>query len=156
MENTIAVRTEKVVIQFGARTIKGHLDCPAWETVEELIGNTLYDPASIVKIRVLDSDLVEEVSLADVKALFYVNSFGGNSKHKPLNFHSRAPIAKGIWMRLHFIDGEVMEGLVFNSMRYLLDPGFFVLPTDPGSNNKLAYVMKSWLVDIRVLGVRKL
>jgi hypothetical protein len=37
-----------------------------------------------------------------------------------------------------------------------VDPGFFVLPTDPGSNNKLAYVMKSWLVDHRVLGMRKL
>ena len=156
MENKIAVRTEKIVIQFGVRTIKGYLDCPSWETVEELLGNALHDSVSTIKVRLLDSELIEEVPLSEVKAVFYGNSFDGNAKHKPLNFHSRAPIAKGIWMRLHFIDGEVMEGLVYNSIRFLLDPGFFVLPTDPGSNNKLAYVMKTWLVDIRVLGTRKL
>jgi hypothetical protein len=37
-----------------------------------------------------------------------------------------------------------------------VDPGFFLLPTDPDSNNKLVYVLKSWLVDHRVLGMRKL
>jgi hypothetical protein len=30
------------------------------------------------------------------------------------------------------------------------------MPTDPCSNNKLVYVLKSWLVDHRVLGMRKL
>jgi hypothetical protein len=30
------------------------------------------------------------------------------------------------------------------------------MPTDPGSNNKLVYVLKSWIADHRVLGVRKL
>jgi hypothetical protein len=59
-------------------------------------------------------------------------------------------------MRFQFLDGEVMEGIVYNSIRYLVDPGFFVLPTDPGSNNTLVYVVKSWLVDHRVLGLRKL
>jgi hypothetical protein len=49
-----------------------------------------------------------------------------------------------------------MEGIVYNSIRYLIDPGFFLLPTDPGSNNKLVYVLKSWLVDHRILGMRKL
>jgi hypothetical protein len=49
-----------------------------------------------------------------------------------------------------------MEGIVHNSIRYLIDPGFFLRPTDPGSNNKLVYVMKTWLKDHRVLGMRKL
>jgi hypothetical protein len=66
-----------------------------------------------------------------------------------------APVTQGIWMRLQFRDGEVMEGIVCNSLRYLSEPGFFLLPTDPDSNNKLVYVMKSWLVDHRVLGMRK-
>src|ERR1035441_3005727 len=30
-------RSEKVVIQFGSRTIKGYLDSPAWSTVEEML-----------------------------------------------------------------------------------------------------------------------
>ena len=109
-----------------------------------------------IRIRRLDTDEIEEISIKNCKAVFYVNSFDGNPVRNHLNFHTRAPIIHGIWMRFQFLDGEVMEGIVYNSIRYLVDPGFFVLPTDPGSNNKLVYVVKSWLVDHRVLGLRKL
>lgn len=67
-----------------------------------------------------------------------------------------APIIYGIWMRFQFCDGEVTEKIVYNSIRYLIDPGFFVLPTDPASNNKIINVGKGWLVDHRFLGLRKL
>jgi hypothetical protein len=59
-------------------------------------------------------------------------------------------------MRVQFLDGEVIEGIVHNSIRYLVDPGFFLVPTHPGSNNKLIYVSKSQLADHRVLGTRNL
>jgi hypothetical protein len=149
-------KSEKVVIRFGTGTLKGYLDSPASETIEELLGNAPQSALETIRVRRLDSDAVEEVSFKDVKAVFYVNSFDGDSEHNHLNFHTRAPIVHGIWMRLQFLDGEVMEGIVYNSIRYLVDPGFFLLPTDPGSNNKLVYVLKSWLVDHRILGMRKL
>jgi hypothetical protein len=148
--------SERVVVQFGNRTIKGYLESPAWNTIEELLGNAPHTSPETFRIRGFESDSVEEISTADLKAVFYVNSFEGDPEHKHLNFHSRAPIVHGIWMRLEFHDGEVMEGIVYNSIRYLVDPGFFLLPTDPDSNNKLVYVMKSWLVDHRILGLRKL
>jgi hypothetical protein len=37
-----------------------------------------------------------------------------------------------------------------------LDEGFFVIPTDPGSNNRLVFVLKSSIKDYRVLGMRDL
>lgn len=151
-----APRSEKVVIQFGSRTIKGYLDSPAWSTVEELLSHAPQTCPESFRVRHRGSDLVEEVSATDIKAVFYVNSFEGDSDHEILNFHSRAPIVHGIWMRLQFLDGEVMEGIVHNSIRYLIDPGFFLLPTDPESNNRVVYVRKSWLADHRVLGMRKL
>ena len=148
--------SEKVVVQFGNRTIKGYLDAPAWDTVEELLGHAPHTSPESFRVRLLDSNLIEEIPAQEVKAVFYVNSFDGDSDHQILNFHSRAPIIHGIWMRLQFVDGEVMEGIVYNSIRYLIDPGFFLLPTDPDSNNKVVYVRKSRLVDLRVLGMRKL
>lgn len=156
MIETHATKSEKVVIQFGTRTVKGYLESPAWNTIEELLNNAPQSSLETFRIRLLETNLVEEVSIKDVKAVFYVNSFEGDSVRNHLNFHTRAPIVHGIWMRFQFRDGEVMEGIVYNSIRYLVDPGFFVLPTDPGSNNKLVYVVKSWLVDHRVLGLRKL
>jgi hypothetical protein len=149
-------KSEKIVIQFGTRTLKGYLQSPVWNTIEELLRNASPSPPESFRIRRLDSDTVEEVPVKDVKAVFYVNSFEGNSEHKNLIFYNRAPTIHGIWMRFQFLDGEVMEGIVFNSISYLVAPGFFVLPTDPGSNNKLVYVVKNWLVDHRVLGLRKI
>jgi hypothetical protein len=156
MMETSSPSPEKVVIQFGTRTVKGYLDSPDLNTIEGLLGNAPPSPPETFHVRLLDSDSIEEISVKDIKAIFYVNSFDGDSDHKQLNFHTRAPIVHGIWMRFQFLDGEVMEGIVYNSIRYLVDPGFFLLPTDPGSNNKLVYVLKSWLVDHRVLGIRKL
>jgi uncharacterized protein DUF6982 len=156
MSNTGEDKSERVVIRLGNRTLKGYLESPAWNAIEELLSNAPASSPETFRIRHLDSDLVEEVPTEGIKAVFYVNSFEGDSDHEHLNFHSRAPVAQGIWVRLQFQDGEVMEGIVHNSLRYLIDPGFFLLPTDPGSNNKLVYVVKSWLVDHRVLGMRKL
>jgi hypothetical protein len=76
--------------------------------------------------------------------------------HRDLNFHALAPVTHGIWKRFQFLEGGVLEGIVFNSISYMVDPGFFLLLTDPASNNRLVYVLKSWIVDHRVLGVRKL
>jgi hypothetical protein len=147
--------SEKVVIQLGSRTIKGHLDFPVWSTMEELLSRAPHTSPEAFRVRHLESNIVEEIPAEDIKAVFYVNSFEGDSNHQHLNFYSRAPIVHGIWVRLQFLDGEVMEGMVYNSLRYLVDPGFFLLPTDPESNNKLVYVQKSWLADHRVLGMRK-
>ncbi len=145
-----------MVIQLGSRTIKGYIDSPAWSTVEELLRSDSRRPAETFKIRLLHSNTVKTVSAKDIKAMFYVNSFEGDPDHQHLNFHDRAPVVDGIWMRLQFLDGEVMEGIVCNSLRYLVDPGFFLLPTDPESNNRLVYVRKNKLAGHRVLGMRKL
>ncbi|MGA9070033.1 MAG: hypothetical protein WB424_07255, partial [Terracidiphilus sp.] len=138
------------------RTLKGYLDSPSWKTVEEMLSHAPHGSPESFRVRSIETGIVEEVSADAIKAVFYVNSFEGDSKHEILNFHSRAPIVHGIWMRLQFRDGEVMEGIVYNSIRYLVDPGFFLLPTDPDSNNRLVYVRKDWLADHRVLGLRKL
>jgi hypothetical protein len=149
-------KLEKVVIQYGTKQIKGYVESPRWNTLEELLSNSVHWSPQMFRVHGLESDVIEEIPISDVKAVFYVNSFEGDANHKELNFHSRAPIAHGIWMRIQFLDGEVMEGIVHNSIRYLVDPGFFLVPTDPYSNNRLVYVLKSWLADHRILGIRKL
>jgi len=150
---------KKVVIRVGNRAIKGYLESPEWGTLDsigELLSHATHEAPEILCIRNADSDAIEEVSTADLKALFFVNSFDGQASRKRMNFHSRTPIVDGIWMRVKFLDGEVMEGIAYNSLRYLVDPGFFMLPTDPESNNKLVYVLKAFIADHHVLGMRRL
>lgn len=100
--------------------------------------------------------MVEDIPAKDAKAMFYVKTFEGDDRHNELKFHARAPIVHGIWVKIEFEDNEVMEGIVQNSIHYLVEPGFFLLPTDPRSNNKLVYVIKNSLRDCRVLGVRNI
>ena len=156
MIDTHATKSEKVVIQFGARTVKGYLESPAWNTIEELLSGAPLSTPETLHVRLFDTNTVEEISIKDVKAIFYVHNFDGDANHKEMSFYGKSPIVHGIWMRVQFLDGEVIEGIVHNSIRYLVDPGFFLVPTHPGSNNRLIYVSKSQLADHRVLGTRNL
>ncbi|MGH9606113.1 MAG: DUF6982 domain-containing protein [Terracidiphilus sp.] len=144
------------MIRRGATILRGYIDDPTWNSAEQVLKASPDGPPSSFRIRDLETNIVKDVPSEDVAALFYVKSFDGKPEHKDLNFHSHEPTVDGIWMRLEFGSGEVMEGLVCNSLSYLMDPGFFLLPTDPESNNKLVYVMKKSLVDHRVLGIRPL
>jgi hypothetical protein len=56
-------------------------------------------------------------------------------------------------VRVKFFDQEYLEGVLRNSAQLLVDPGFFLKPPDLQSNNEILYVIKSSLVDFRVLGV---
>lgn len=144
------------MIRSGAAILKGYLEDPTWNTVAQLLKAPPDSLPSFFRIRDLETSAVRDVPSEDVTALFYVRHFEGRPEHRVLNFHSHVPTVDGIWMRLQFGTGEIMEGMVYNSLRYLVDPGFFLVPTDPESNNKLVYVMKKWLVDHRVLGIRQL
>jgi hypothetical protein len=144
----------KVVIQFGDRIVKGIIE-PAWKDLDDVFSSA-HASWGTVRVRHSDGDAIEDIHLGEAKGVFFVESFDGAPERHPLNFHSRAPVNHWVWMRFHFRDGEVIEGLVPNSFAHLGQAGFFVVPTDPLGNNKLVYVNKSWLTDAHVLGVRKL
>lgn len=94
------------------------------------------------------------VGLRDLKALFFVKSFEGSKQYSELKFFSAHPVVEGIWARLNFHDNETIEGVVYNSLHFLTNEGFFLKPPDPRSNNEMMYVLKSSLRDFRILGVR--
>ena len=107
MIEAATTRSEKVVIQFGNRTVKGYLESPVWNTIEELASNAPDRSPETFRVRLVESDAVEEISIKDVKAVFYVNSFDGDKERNHLNFNTQAQIVNGIWMRFQFLDGEV-------------------------------------------------
>jgi hypothetical protein len=94
------------------------------------------------------------VDLTDTKALFFVKTFEGRTDYTELKFFERNPQIEGLWIKIRFQDSETTEGIVHNSLPFVMDKGFFLRPPDPHSNNRVVYVMKSYLVDFRVLGIR--
>src|SRR3954453_10137066 len=105
---------EKVVIHVGNEIIKGFLESRPVDGVDVLLRNAAADPPSLLQIRRLADSVIQEIPIEDTKAIFYVKEFDGDREHKSLRFYKGAPIVHGVWIRLEFTDGEIMEGLVHN------------------------------------------
>ena len=78
-----------------------------------------------------------EVRVPELKAVFFVKSFGGDAQHKRSNDPSQG--GPGRRLRVVFKDGEVMVGTTQGYDRSR--PGFFVIPVDAGGNNERCFVV---------------
>jgi len=135
-------RRKVIVRKLNGETIKGYL-----ETIPQL------RDTKEVSIVSLTEELIT-VPKQEIKALFFVRKFSGDKEYSEVKFFQNQPRIDGLWVRLTFIDGETVEGIVSNSSRLLLEDGFCVIPGDPKSNNRLIYVPKAALRDFRILGMQ--
>ena len=149
-------KTDKVVVQINGKTIKGYIETRHWESLEGLLVQGTRMMPDVITLRPADGSDPIDFPIAEAKAIFFVKSFEGRGARHDLKFFSHAPMVHGVWVQLRFQDGEIMEGVVMNGLPHLVQPGFFLHPTDPDGNNSLVYVLKSKLTDYRVLGVRSL
>ncbi len=152
----VNVTTEKVVIHKPDAVVKGFYETALFKNLAETVRQHYGGIPELLELRKPGTDERIEVSLEDAKAVFFVKEFDGQKQRRDVNFHQHAPVNDGIWVQLQFQDGENLEGLIYNSIHPLLDLGFFLIPTDPGSNNRLVYVLKNSLANFRVLGLRPL
>ena len=90
-----------------------------------------------------------EVRCKTLKGLFFVKEFAGNAKRRDLRGFLDAPseTARGKKMAVRFKDGELLCGY---SLSYLPDrEGFFMFPSDSGSNNLRIYVIIAATVEVK-------
>lgn len=149
---------QKVVINTLEKgVIKGYLQTKQWKNVEELLESSNEGRLpDVLEIRSDNGEGNLQVPLAEVKAVFFVKSFEGKGHRKDVRFYTQAPIFHGVWVRAEFHDGEILEGIVSNTLHHLVHGGFFITPSDPSGNNQSVYVLKSALKDYRILGVRNI
>jgi hypothetical protein len=140
----------KIVINLPEGLIKGHLTADS----QRLLNAT---PANLqsVTVNLLGSGEEREVSLREAKGIFFVKEFDGNVDHSDLRFHDGNAPAAFLWVRLTFLDGEVIEGMIQNAAAFIVSDGIWVTPTDPTGNNVLIYASKSHLQNFEVLGLRQ-
>ena len=118
---------------------------------ESLIARNPLPPE--VELRLVNGS-TQIVDLGRTKALFFVKTFEGRSDYKEVKFFKADPEIEGLWIRIQFHDNEVTEGVVHNSLPFIVHGGFFLKPPDPQSNNMMTYVVKKSLKDFKVLGIR--
>jgi hypothetical protein len=88
-----------------------------------------------------------EVQIKDLKGVFFVRDFSGNSQYKEKKTFPDGMQISGKKVELTFKDGEIMVG---STLGY--DPnrqGFFFFPSDPQWNLIRAYVVSQSLIKVR-------
>ena len=109
--------------------------------------------ADSITLLSLTEELIK-IPKPEMKALFFVRKFSGNKEYSEVKFFESQPKIDGLWVRLTFYDAELIEGIVANSIQFLIEDGFYLKPPDPNSNNRLMYVVKAALKEFTVLGVQ--
>lgn len=138
--------SRRVIIRYAdGTTLRGYL------TAEEALemDSQLSDKFSIRNV----AGKVEDVEVSGLKAIFFVKSFEGSQDYSEFKVFTQQPSGKGVWVRVHFHDGEVMEGIAPNSLGTFASKAFSLTPPDPRSNNESVIVSKKCLKEMQILGL---
>ncbi|HOM99080.1 MAG TPA: hypothetical protein PLM33_02375 [Acidobacteriota bacterium] len=93
-----------------------------------------------------------KIPLAELKAIFFVRDFRGDPAHNAIHFFAKEPPRPWLWVRVTFVDGEVLEGRARNNVNLMDGKGFFLWVSDDTANNEAAFVVRSALKEFTVLG----
>jgi hypothetical protein len=95
---------------------------------------------------------VVAVDLREIKIVYFVRDFAEAGGPQRKTFANR-PRTEGLWVRLKFKDGELMEGLMPNDLTQIMAEGFLVNPPDLRGNTQRMFVPRTALAGLTVLGV---
>ena len=94
---------------------------------------------------------VATIPYSDIKSIAFVRDFGQPESERSV-FQTR-PKMEGLWVRLRFRDGDVLEGVMPNNLLQVEPYGFSVAPPDSFSNQQRVFVPRGSLRAVEVLGV---
>jgi len=153
----VGIKHKVVITQQDGTVSKGYFCAESDSDLSTFVRN-LHScfPEALTRCYISENETQLEIDWSQVKAVFFVSSFQGDSERDSVRFYTSGPEIQSIWVEIGFCDGEVIEGCVRNSLELLKDDGFFLSPSSPDSNNLLMYVNKSAIVSYRVLGFRML
>ena len=92
------------------------------------------------------------VPYSEIKLVAFVREFEGAAEPQRQVFQTR-PKTAGLWVRLRFRDGGVLEGIIPNNLMLLEGSGFTVIPPDSFGNQQRVWAPRGSLAAVEVLGV---
>lgn len=93
-----------------------------------------------------------EIPLEKIRSIYFVRDFADDFEPERKAFLSR-PKLDGLWVRLRFSDGDMLEGVIPNDLLSLLDNGLQITPPDLNSATDRIFVPRAALSELTVLGV---
>ena len=94
----------------------------------------------------------QELPLDTIRSVYFVRDFADDFEPERKAFLSR-PKLDGLWLRLRYLDGETLEGVVPNDLLSLLDNGVHITPPDLNSTTDRIFIPRTALSEVTVLGV---
>lgn len=88
---------------------------------------------------------------SEVRSVAFVKDFEDGDQ--PRRIFLTRPKLEGLWVRMVFRDGEVMDGILPNNLLAWEAAGFTVTPPEPDGNHQKVFVPREALRSIQVLGV---
>jgi hypothetical protein len=92
---------------------------------------------------------MKKIVVDHLKAIFFVKDFGGDKDYKEAKGPDALP-GSGKKIRVVFKDGETVSG--YTHAINMEQPGFFLVPGDPKSNNERIFIVFSSLSTLEVDG----
>ena len=93
-----------------------------------------------------------QLPIPKIRSIYFVREFSDEFEPQRKTFLSR-PKLDGLWVKLRFHDGEVLEGVIPNDLLSLLDNGLQITPPDLNSSTDRIFVPRAALAEVTVLGV---
>ena len=87
----------------------------------------------------------------EVRSVCFVQDFEAEVESRRI-FLTR-PKLEGLWVRMSFRDGEVLDGILPNNLLAWDIAGYMVTPPESDANNQRVFVPRQALRSIQVLGV---
>jgi len=131
---------KKVIVRkLGRDSISGYV-APAHFVVEGKL--ELLNPSGKVVL----------IDLAEIKSVDFVRDFTETAVTARKTFTTR-PRTEGLWVRLSFVDNDVLEGMMANDLTQVAPEGYLVTPPDTRGNVQRIFVSRSALHEMNVLAV---
>jgi hypothetical protein len=129
-----------LVLRFDRETLPGFVSPHSWLRADglELLST---------------SGAVATIPYDEVRFVCFVRDFDQGEPRRELRTFTSRPKTTGLWLRLHFRDGEIMDGIMSNNLLQVEPQGFSFIPPDPGYQNQKVFVPRAALASIQVLGV---
>jgi hypothetical protein len=89
----------------------------------------------------------------ELKTVCFVKDFETSDEAPERKVFLTRPKMDGLWVRMRFRDGEVMDGILSNNLLQWEAYGFNVVPPEPYSNNQRIFLPRQAVTEIHVLGV---
>ncbi len=88
-----------------------------------------------------------------VRAVYFVREFGEDPEQNQRKVFSSRPKLGGLWVRMRFVDGEELEGVIPNDLRNIGQHGVTLTPPDSKGHTQRVFVPSRALDDFVVMGV---